>query len=252
MYLLLRGNFDLADRNADGTPAALRDMGETPDFEIMINEERAENMATGGRFNVKDLSKTIMLDVTGSLKVKEAAKANLELAVFGTATEEAGGVRANVAFPGGIAAGEKHFLPGHPLNVSNLVIKDNSDPAETLDEGTDYEADLKFGTVVFKTVAGFTPPFKASFTEGASVGVSIGSAVPGEKFLYFRGINIAEDEKPCVAEFYRVKFSPAEKIALKTEEGKQVTGFDFKLEFLADQTKDADPVFGQYGRLRYV
>ncbi|HEY0171518.1 MAG TPA: hypothetical protein VGB98_10880 [Pyrinomonadaceae bacterium] len=251
-YWLLRGNVDLADRLSTGEPGALEELGEAPEFEITIDEERAENMSTGGRFNEKDLSVTTYVGCKATLRVKEVEGNNLPLALFGTETADAGGAVVAQAFPPGIAEGEKHFLPGRPLGVSALTIVDSAGSPETLEEGTDYTADLDFGTVTFLNVDGFTQPFKASFTRSASKSVSIGAKVPGEKFIYFRGINIADEEKPVAGEFYRGKLSPSKKIALKTAEGKEVTVFEFEVEFLADPKKPRDEEFGRYGRLRYV
>ncbi|MCA1615048.1 MAG: hypothetical protein LC795_15630 [Acidobacteria bacterium] len=251
MYLLLRGNVDIADRLPTGEPGALQELGETPDFEITIDEERAENMATGGAFNEKDLSVTTYVGAKGTMRVKEVEGNNLPLALFGEETADAGGAVVAQAFPAGIAVGEKHFLPGRPLGVSAVTIVDSAGAPDTLEAGTDYELDADFGTVKFLNVDGFTQPFKASYTEAASAGVTLATKVTGEKFVYFRGINIADEEKPVVGEFYRTRFSPSKKVTLKTADGKEVTVFEFELEFLADKTKTAAPPLGRLGRLRY-
>jgi hypothetical protein len=252
MYFLLRGNVDIAERLTTGEPGPLQELGETPDFEITIDEERAENMSTGGVFNEKDLSVTTYLGAKGTMRVKEIEGNNLALAMFGEESADAGGAVTAQAFPSGIVDGEKHLLPGHPLNVSALSIVDSAVTPATLALGSDYTVDLDFGTVTFLDVSGFTQPFKASFTEGASKGVAIGTKVPGEKFVYFRGVNIADEEKPVAGEFYRTKFSPSKKITLKTADGKEVTVFEFELEFLADPKKTAVAPLGRLGRLRYI
>lgn len=251
MYLLLRGEFDIADRDAAGNPKALQAMGETPDFEIMVEEERAENFATGGAFNEKDLSVTMQVMVKAMMKTKEATAANLSLAVFGTQTEQASRDIADVAFPVGIADGETHFIPGRPVNVSALVITQTG-AGGALVAGDDYIADLVHGTVKFLDVAGKTQPFKAGFTEGASESVAVMTKVTPEKFLLFRGINIADNEKPVIVEAYRVRFSPAKKIPVKMGDGKNVSDFEFDVELLADPTKPRDTVLGRYGRIRYL
>jgi hypothetical protein len=252
MYFLLRGNTDLAERLSTGEPGALEELGEAPDFEITIDEERAENMSTGGAFNEKDLSVTTYVGCKGTLRVKEVEGNNLPLALFGEETETAGATVTAQAFPSGIVNGEKHFLPGRPLGVSALSIVDSNGTPATLVLGSDYSADLDFGTVVFLDVSGFTQPFKATYTRSATKSVSIGAKVPTEKFLFFRGVNIADEEKPVVAEMYRAKLSPSKRIQLKNADGKEVTAFEFEIEFLADPTKPRDPVLGRYGRLRYL
>jgi hypothetical protein len=252
MYLLLTGEFDIANRNADGSPAALQEMGEAPTCEMTIEEQRAENYATGGTLNEKDLSVTVVVDVKGALTVKEAGGDRLSLAVFGSKSEEAGGPVVAQAFPAGIAEGEKHFLPGRPLGVSALTIVDSAGSPETLEEGTDYTADLDFGTVKFLNVDGFTQPFKASYTKSATENVAIATTVTPEKFFFMRGKNLANEEKAVVVEMYRTRFGPAKKVTLKTADKKEVSAFEYDLEFLADPTKPRDPVLGRYGRLRYV
>lgn len=250
MYLLLTGEFDIADRNPDGSPGALQEMGEAPMCELMIEEQRAENYATGGVFNEKDLSVTVVVEVKGALTVKEADGDRLSLAVFGSKSEEAGGSVVAQAFPDGIAEGEKHFLPGRPLGVSALTIVDSAGSPETLVEGTDYEADLDHGTVKFLNVDGFDQPFKASYTKSATTNVSIGSKVTPEKFFFMRYKNLADDESPGAVEMYRTRFGPAKKVTLKTADKKEVSAFEYDLEFLADPTKPRDPVLGRYGRIR--
>jgi hypothetical protein len=251
-YFLLRGNIDLAERLATGEPGALDELGESPDLEITIDEERAENMSTGGAFNEKDLSVTTYVGCKGTLKVKEVEGVNLPLALFGQETSEAGATVTAQAFPSGIADGDKVFLPGRPIGVTALSIVDSNGTPATLALGSDYEADLDFGTVKFLDVSGFTQPFKATFTKPAIKSVSIGAQVPTEKFLFFRGIDIADEERPVVVEMYRTKLSPSKRIPLKSADGKEVTVFEFELEFLADPTKPRDPVLGRYGRLRYL
>lgn len=252
MYLLLRGNTDIADRLPTGEPDALSEFGEAPEFEISIEEERAENMATGGALNEKDLSVTTYMGCTGTLRVKEVEGISLPLALFGQENSEAGATLTNQAFPSGIAVGEKHFLPGHPIGVTAVTIHDSAGTPDTLDAGTDYELDADFGTVKFLNVTGFTQPFKANYTKPAIKSVSIASTVPGEKFIFFRGINIADEEKPVALEMYRARLSPSKQLSLKTAEGKEVTVFEFTIEFLADPTKPRDPVLGRHGRLRYL
>lgn len=251
MYFLLRGDIDIADRLTTGEPTKLQALGESPQFELMIEEQRAENYATSGALNEKDLSVTIQIDVKGVLTMKEADADRLTLAVFGEKAADAGGAVTNQAFPSGIADGERHLLPGRPLNVTSVSIVDSAGTPATLVADTDYTLDADAGIVEFLDVSGFTQPFKANYTEGASTGVAIATKVTPEKYLLFRGINLADNEKPLFAEFYRTRIGPAKKVTLKTQDGKEVAAFEFDLEFLADPKKTAVPPLGRFGRIRY-
>lgn len=251
MYLLLRGDLDIADRLTNGNPTKLQAMGESPQFEIMVEEQRAENYATSGALNEKDLSVPIVVEVKGALTQKEADGERLSIAVFGTVTEVEGATHTAQAFPSGIADGERHLLPGRPVGVSAVTIVDSAGTPATLVLNSDYSIDLDSGIVTFIDVSGFTQPFKATYTEGDSTHVAVATRVTPEKYLLFRGINLADNEKPVFAEFYRTRFGPAKKVSLKTPEGKEVAAFEYDLEFLADPTKPRDPVLGRYGRIRY-
>lgn len=216
MYLLLRGTVDIADRLSTGEPAKLMELGETPQFELMIEEQRAENYATSGALNEKDLSVPIQIDVKGALTMKEADADRLTLAVFGEKAADAGGSATAQPFPAGIVNGEKHLLPGRPLNVTSVTLVDSAATPATLVLDSDYSLDAEVGTVKFLDVTGFTQPFKASYTEGASTGVAIATKVTPEKYLLFRGINLADNEKSVVAEFYRTRIGPAKKVFQST------------------------------------
>lgn len=245
-YFIGKGELLIADRGADGTPGALEDVGEAL-ISLEISKDYKSNFSTRKALNQKDAHVPVSQEVKGTLTLKETTAKNLELILHGTKTENAGGAVVDQPFAAGIVAGESHRLPGFAGIASALVIKDSAGGgAATLALGTNYTVDLKFGRVKFINVSGFTQPFKASFTNAASVRTSILTKRVINKFIRFEGINIGNNEGPVyfLDEYYNCTLMPASKVEGK---GEDFATYEIAFELLADNTKEDDPELGQFG-----
>jgi hypothetical protein len=248
-YLLLKGRLFVAKRNTDGSPKALRDVGECPLMKVMVEAEFLDNQPTDKPVQGTDLHVLFGLKVSGSMQVKEATKDNLALMSFGTVVEQTTATITARAFPSGIVAGETYQLPGGLANVSAVTIVDSQVTPATLVEGTDFTIDKVFGTITFISVAGKTQPFKISCTAGATSDVAIATGAPEELFLLLKGTNIGEGNKPVLLELYDVACEPAKELPGKTN-AKEVGAYEIAFQAVEDEEKGTDPVLGSYGRYR--
>lgn len=245
-YLKGRGALLVADRDDNGDPGALTDVGENIDFVVEIEKSYVENYSTRYAEAERDLHVPVRKAAKITFKLKEAFAAVLELALHGTKTALAGGSLSAQAFPSGIVAGETHRIPGAVGKVSGLSIVDSNGTPATLTLNTHYTVDLVYGTVKFLNLASFTQPFKASFTNAAATRVSLLTKRVPRKYLRLQGINITNEDRAFLAEFYNCDLMPAKQVQLK-DEGETVNGYEMEAVLIADPTKAEDPVLGRYG-----
>jgi hypothetical protein len=244
VYLIGRGDISVADRDSGGNPGALQDLGEAPEFEVTVDVTFADNWNTSEPISEQDLH--VATKLTGKVRIvaKEATADLLSLALFGEKVNIAGGSFTGVAFPAGIAAGETHVIPGNRTNVSSIVITDSAGTPATV-TSSKYEVDEVHGTVKFINVSGYTQPFKIAGTEAANQeAVGLLKKRSQEKFVFFKGVNIADDDSPMQVGLYRVALGPAQKITYK---GEEVAMFEFEGNLLSDRTKPRDADLGRYG-----
>lgn len=244
-YHIGKGPLYVADRDAEGNPGALEDVGEVM-ISIEITKEYKSNFTSRYEVNHKDAHVPISQEVKGTLTIKERTARNLERILHGTKTANAGGSVTGQAFPAGVAAGEEYRLPGFAGIASALTIVDSAATPVTLVLGTNYTVDLNYGRVKFLLVSGFTQPFKASFTNAASTRVSILTKRVVNKFLRFEGLNVGNNDgaRKFVDELYNCTLMPAQKF---DEKGEDFSTYELAFECLIDPNKTPDPELGQYG-----
>lgn len=218
---------------------------------IELGREIVEHVSKRTSIAGKDLKLTRMLSASIKMTVATHTKELLATYLYGTVNAVAGGAFTNVPFEvNSITAGQTVRLPGGRKHVSSLVIKDSAGTPATLTPGTHYNViDLDAGLVKFINITGFTQPFTASGTEGAGSRVSLLTQRTLEKFLLFKGINIANDDKVVLVELYRVQIEPANSWTLLND-GNNVNAYEINGEVLIDSTKPSDPVLGQYGNYK--
>ncbi|AXV78887.1 MULTISPECIES: hypothetical protein [Ralstonia solanacearum species complex] len=179
-----------------------------------------------------------------SMTAMQYSPENVALALHGTTTTVAAGSVSGEALPTGLQVGDIIALD-HP-NVSDLVITDSAsqpvDPAK-------YELAAAFGSIEWKDVAGLVHPLKAAYKHGASVATSIFTSAQPELFLRYEGINLADEGRPVIAEFYRVSTDPLKKLPLISTD---ISGMELEGEIMLDPTRPYSPEFGQFGRLVQV
>jgi hypothetical protein len=143
----------------------------------------------------------------------------------------------------GLVAGD-YLYTKHPIGTWTSL-KDSAGSPATLVENTDYEiVDADYGQIKLLNVSGDTQPYKANYTPQAYTGVRALMTDP----LYYRiridGINLVDSTK-FIAEYYKVRLSPATEFPLIGQDFAQYT---LEGAALADSTKTSDSVLGSYGR----
>ena len=137
--------------------------------------------------------------------------------------------------------------------VSSVVLKDSTATPKTLVAGTNYALrdGGMFGSadVLDVTTGGpFTPPLKADYSYGAQSRVTLLTAEADEYVLRFEGFSKATNQR-ALYEFWRAKFSPADKLDLI---GDEIAAPKVTISLLADTSKLNDSEFGPFGRMTYL
>lgn len=254
-YNYVRGPLYLAERDDDGNPLALKDMGDTVDAEITIETEFIDNYNNRGKFSSQDAH--VAHKGTGKVKLslKKKSVDILSMALYGEAVTETGGAfsaSASTTLPTGIVAGDKWAVPQGKANLSAITIVDSNGTPATLVEGTHYSVDKMGGIITFITVSGKTQPFKVSGTEVAGqVQVPILTRRSQEFYCILPGIDLLDDDKGVRVDLYRVAFGPASKFMLKGS-GNDPNVWEIEGILLADPQRSPDSTLGQYGAYRLL
>ncbi len=149
---------------------------------------------------------------------------------------------------------DETYLLSHQ-GISAVTVKDSSATPKTLSPDL-YELDATFGQIVFPssknaayTAAALTEPLKVEYdfgnTPATHVPILTWEGVD-EVWIRFQGYNTADNNRPFIAEFYRVALEPADNFDLINDEIGQLT---LTGAALLDYTKPADDVMGQIGRM---
>src|SRR6185369_10783688 len=198
----------------------------------------------------KDLS--IPHKFTGTVKMvcTQHTADLLAVYLYGTKTAITGGAFSAAAFPTIVLnTNATQPIPGQRTNVTALVITDSAGSPATLVAGTDYEADQDAGVVKFLSLGAYTQPFKAAGTETAGSGVGIFSNRVVEKYLRFKGIDIAASDAIKTIDLYKVQIAPATSWTLLND-GSDVNKYEIDGELLKDTLLSSSATFGQFGRYR--
>ena len=217
---------------------------------LQLGREIVEHVSKRTSIAGKDLKLTRMVSISGTLNVATHTKEMLELYLYGDIDAVAGGSFAagsNTFEDTNIVNNQTVPLPNNRRVVTSLVLTDSAGSPATLVLDTDYEVvDLDAGLVKFLDVSGLTQPFKAAGTEAAGSRVSLLTNRTQEKWMRFKGINIANDDKICTVDLYRCQFDPASEWTLLNDGG-EPNAYEITFEALIDSTKAVDATLGQHG-----
>lgn len=249
-YFIGMGSILLADRDqTTGEPGTFVDVGEVPQYEVMVEVEYKDNFETSGLISRQDAH--IVYKQTAKMRIvmKEHTRANMALALYGTQVAEGTGAFAAVAFPT-VVVGDVRKVPGDRTMLSGVTIVDSAGTPATLTLGTHYSIDLTYGLVTFINLASFTQPFKIAGSEAAGkTSVVMLNRRSQEKVLMFNGINIGDDDKKVQDVLYRVAFGPSSKFPGKVD---NFAEYEYECAVLFDKTKGVDPTYGNFGRHRFL
>lgn len=236
-YISLQGKFYLAEI-ANGVAAAMRHLGNVPEFELEIGADLVEHQesTSGQRTTDFTMVKTTSVNFKGQLE--EINPENLKYILSGMKSEVATKTVTDESL-GTVKAGEEIKLDGY--NLTQVSFKAGAATIAT----DKYVLDLVFGTVIFNDVTGLTDPILATYTTGAVTHTSLASDFEKEYELFFKGINTATGDSMAVR-LWRTKKSPETTFPLIHEDLGQ---YEISGQALSDVSKGSDATLGLYGHV---
>jgi len=249
-YYYGQGKIELANIASDGTLGPWRWVGDVSVFSPKFSTDKVTHKESySGK---KGVVRSFAIGPAGTIDMTwhQLDATNLALVLQGQVSDEDEGTFSALALPADLAVGDTFDL-GH-LGVSEVVITDatSGDPV-TLQEGTHYSLDTNFGTGTILSLTGVTQPFTAAGSYAATRSVGFFAAVPANVALRYRGVNLAENNAPVEAMFYKVTTDPLQELALITT-GDDVAGAQITANLLLDTSKPSSGALGQFGYIRQL
>lgn len=222
---------------------------EMDELSLSFATEKVEHTSKRQSLSAKDLSVVSMMSGNGKMVCSVHSTDLLKVYLFGTTATVVGGafIAANAIFPTGVSVGDRLPIPGGRKNISSLVIKDSAGSPATLTLNTHYQIeDADAGIIKFLNLAAFTQPFTAAGAEGAGSAVGLLTQRVYERYLRFKGINLADGDKSCIIDLYKIQIEPAKEWTLLSS-GNEPNKYEIGFELLKDTTKAISATLGQYG-----
>ncbi len=247
-YYYGQGELELAEILAGGTLGPYIWVGDVSELSGSMSQSAVAHRESysGKKAKVREFFTELGMDWSATMHQLDAA--NIAKFSLGTLTSQAAGTVTGETFPSGLANGDVIQLAKH--NVSDLVITDSATPTPaTLTRGTHYDYDI-YGEVVLLTLPTSpapTQPLKAAYSHGATKQAALLNGTRKNYALRYKGINLAENDAPCLLEIYKVSPGLLQTLALITS-GNQLAGAPVTFTSLLDTSKPANGALGQYGR----
>lgn len=227
---------------------------EIDELSFSIATEKVEHMSKRASIASKDLSIVKSVALNGKIVCSVSTADLLKMYLYGNKLTIAGGsfIASAAIFPSGIAVGDILPIPGGRKNITGLSIVDSTGSPVTLTLGTHYEiTDAAAGLVKFLDVTSnsVAQPFKAAGTEGAGTGVQLLTQRVYERYLRFKGINIADNDKSVIVDLYKCQIEPAKDWTLLNS-GNEVNKYEIGFECLKDTNIVGTSVLSQYGNYK--
>jgi hypothetical protein len=213
-YLYLQGEVWIGDRSVTGTVASFVNIPEVDELTLAISQEKVTHVSKRASMRVKDLDVTVMSSLTGTLKFSSATADLLKQALFGAKATVAAGTITSQSLGSGLAVGDIVKVPGDYRDITLTFIKDSAGSPATLVNGTDYTIDLAAGMVKILSLGSYTQPFLITGSAGVGTGVGLLNERKFEKWLRFKGINVADGDNSVTMDLYKISFSPTKALQL--------------------------------------
>jgi hypothetical protein len=250
-YLYLQGEVWLGDRSVTGTVATFESIPEVDELTIALSQEKVTHMSKRQSMRVKDLDVAVSTSITGTLKVSTANATMLKLALFGAKAAVGAGTITSQSLGTSLAVGDWVKVPGDYRDITLTFIKDSAGSPATLVNGTDYQIDLAAGMIKILSLGSYTQPFLITGTAGVGTGVGLLNERKFEKWLRFKGINVADGDNSVTMDLYKISLSPTKALQLLAS-GNEPTVLEIEFEALKDTTKSASATFGQMGDIKIL
>lgn len=250
-YWSLQGEIWLGDRAADGSVATFINIPEVDELSLAISTEKVSHVSRRQSMREKDLDVVVQTFISGTLKFSTATADMLKQALFGAKAAVGAGTITAVPLGSGLAVGDWVKIPGDYRDITLTFIKDSAGSPATLVNGTDYQIDLAAGMVKILNLGSYTQPFKITGTSGAGTGVGLLNERKFEKWLRFKGINVADGDNSVTMDLYKIQISPTKVLQLFAS-GNEPTSLELDFEVLKDTTKSSSATFGQLGDVKIL
>jgi hypothetical protein len=242
-----QGKIYIAARNATtGAPGAFRYVGQTNNgVKITPKVDKLTRKESESGQRLTTLSLVTGKDVSLDFEILEFTKENIAQAFWGTSATITAGTVTNELSPSGLIAGD--FFRLSKIKVSALTVTDSNATPASLTLGTHYaieNADL--GLIKMLNVGTFVQPFKVNYSNAQSFNVPMYGTTPGNYWVRFEGLNMANSGEAVLVELYNVQIDPTTGFTLK---GDDVAAFPINGSVLYDSTKTSDTVLGTMGRI---
>jgi hypothetical protein len=209
-YFVGQGKVYLSPKDSSGNPTGFVFLGNTPSLEFNVGRA-GDRYATGGGTPyglVKGGGNPVV-----SLILDEITQDNLAKAFYGAVTTVAGATVANETV---VAALEK-MVPLANINITSWTSLRHSSGTPVYVRDVDYSVNLKAGSLTFPssgTAITNGQSLRANYVYGSYNKIPAFTTVPAFYWLRFEGVNVADDDSPCILDCYKVKLMPAQGLSL--------------------------------------
>lgn len=250
-YYFGHGKGAIGTRNTStGAPGIFDiELAEIDEISLSLSTEKVEHMSKRLSIASKDLSIVKSMAMVGKIVTSISTTALLKLGLYGSTATVAGGSFAATAYASGLAVGDIVAHPTGKTRLTSIVITDSTGSPVTLTLGVNYEIyDAAAGLIKILDITTGSPvqPLKIAGTEAAGTSVGFMTQRIYERCLWFSGINIADNDKPCIVKLHKMQISPFKEWTLLNS-GNEVNKYEFEFECLKDTLLAADATLGQYG-----
>lgn len=247
-YIVGRGTA-MAALLTNGVPGAFFSLSNCKSFSFGLTVEQGEHNESESVNSLLDATWVNKKSGKVEAELEDINKSNAKILFSARVTEVAASTAtAEIVAPALPEVG--NIITLKRGNASSVVIKDSSGSPKTLAAGVNYQPrdGWVFGSAdVLDTSTGgpFIAPLKADYSYGAQTRATLLTQEDQEYVIRFEGISKATGRR-ALYEFWRAKFSPADKLDLV---GNEVAACKTTISLLADTSRAIDGEFGQFGRI---
>ena len=217
-------------------------LGNAPTFSLSMTVNKVEHRESYSGQNLVDI--TYITERTASLAatLEEFSSFNLGLCLNGINKTIAADTGKEIVYTA-LNAG-KTYVIGGDINIVDFVLEDSSSQTISADK---YRLDAARGSFeMLETISGGGA---ATYDIEDYDLTSLYTKADEEWWLRFEGINMLDNGAPTVADFYRVKFDPAQNLGFISSE---IAQFELAASPLADETQPASGDLGQFGNIKLI
>lgn len=243
-YLYGQGRVEIAVRDGN-TLGPYIWLGDVSELSVTLGDEKFSHKESysGKKAEVREINNGITAE--GSATLHSLDTENVARFTDGTASSAEAGTVTDESL-GTVAVGDvfqlEHFGP------SDLVVTDSTaSPVTIAPEHYTYD---EFGDLTFKSLPTPAPtmPLKVAYAHTAYKSAVLLNGKRAELALRYKGINLAEGNKPVLVELYKVSPGLLQTLSLITS-GNQLASAPVSFKPLLDTSKPANGPLGQYGRM---